>query len=174
MAERSTHLAGGLARLRERLRVDQVAHRFSLREIEPARQKCTLRKFSRLGQPRAERQRAAQQKLQNHRRAVRSNLYQIFRRVGVWRGKKSDQRLIDRVGWGRVDSGGAASAQSAVEHVCQSRASVFERLMRPDELRGDGRGLRPAQAHNPYAAPPGRRGDSGDGVGWRSHSMHSV
>ena len=54
---------------------------------------------------------------------------------------------------------------------------MFERLMRPDELRCDRRGLRPAQAHDPYAAAAGRRGDGGDGVGygvWRGHSMDSV
>ena len=42
-AERAAHLAGGLPRLRERLRIDQVANRFGLRQIQPAGQKSALR-----------------------------------------------------------------------------------------------------------------------------------
>ena len=95
MAERAAHLAGGLARLGERLRVDEVAHRFSLREVEPAGEKCALRELAGLGQARAQLERAAQQQLQHHRRAVRGNLDQIFRGVGVGRGEEGDQRLVD-------------------------------------------------------------------------------
>ena len=42
-AERAAHLAGGLPRLRQRLRFDQVAHRLGLGQIELAGEKCALR-----------------------------------------------------------------------------------------------------------------------------------
>ena len=117
MAERATHLAGGLARLRERLRVDEVAHRFGLREIEPAGQKRPLRELSGLGQPRAELERAAQQQFEHHRRPVRGNLYQIFRGVGVWRGKESHQRLVD---WRRPRRLSASSTSANRARACSS------------------------------------------------------
>ena len=97
-AERAAHLAGGLPRLGQRLRIDQVAHRLGLREVELAGQKRALGKLARLGQPRAQLQCAAQQQLQHHRRAVRRNLNQILGGVRVWRGKKSDHRLVDASG----------------------------------------------------------------------------
>ena len=172
MAERSAQLAGSLPRLGERLRVNQVANRFSLGQIEPAGQKSALGELSGLSQARAAIQRAAQQKLQNHRRAVCGNLHQVFRCVGVRRGKEGHERLVDARGmsargWGVF----------GIEHIGQARVGMFEGLVRPHELQSDGRSLRPAETHNPDAAPPWRRGDGGDGVGCSvGHSfwLHSV
>ena len=124
-AERAAHLAGGLARLRECLRIDQVAHRFSLGEVEPAGEKSPLGKLAGLGHPRAERERAAQQKFEHHRRAVRGDLDEIFRGVRVGRAEKGDQSFVD-----------TAELRGLVgrRDVCQSRASVFERLPQFDEF----------------------------------------
>ena len=83
VAERAAHLAGGLARLGEGLRVDEVANRFSLREVEPAGEECALGKFAGLGQARAQLEGAAQQQLQHHGRAVRCDLNQIFGGIGA-------------------------------------------------------------------------------------------
>ena len=159
-AQRAAHLARGLARLGQRLRLDQVAHRLGLRQVQPAGQKCALRKLARLGQPRAQLQRAAQQQLQHHRRAVRRNLHQIFGGIGVGRGKKRDQRLVDAARIARF-----STASDRIQHIGQPRAPVLQRLPQPHQLRGDRRSLRPAQAHNSDAAAARRRGDGGDGVG---------
>ena len=105
-AKRTTHLARGLARLRKRLRIDEVANRFGLRQVEPPGKKRALGKLSRLGQTRAELQRPAQQELQHHRRPVRGNLHKIFGCVGIRRGKESHQRFVDS---------GRASASVRVE-----------------------------------------------------------
>ena len=94
-AERAAHLAGGLARLGERLRSDQVAHRLGLGEIESAGQKGALRKLARLGQSRAQGKSAAQQQLQHHRRAVRRYLNEIFGGIRVRSAKKGDHRLVN-------------------------------------------------------------------------------
>ena len=88
--ERAAHLAGGLARLGEGLRVDQVADRLSLREIEAAGEKGALGEFAGLGETRAQLKRAAQKQLQHHGRAVRCNLNEIFGCVRARSGKESD------------------------------------------------------------------------------------
>ena len=95
MAERATHLARGLAHLGESLRVDEVTHRFSLREVEAAGKECTLRKFAGLGEARTQLERAAQQQLQHHWRTVRGNFHEVFRSVGVRRGKECHQSFVD-------------------------------------------------------------------------------
>ena len=94
-AERAAHLAGGLARLGERLRVDQVADRLGLRQVELAGEKCALSEFAGLGQPRAQLERAPQQQIEHHRRSVRGNLYEVFAGVGIGRGEQGDHRLVD-------------------------------------------------------------------------------
>ena len=52
-AQRAAHLAGRLTCLRERLRLNQVAHGLGLSQIEFAGEKSALSKFARLSQPRA-------------------------------------------------------------------------------------------------------------------------
>ena len=119
MAERAAHLAGGLARLSEGLRVDEVADRFSLGEVEAAGEECALREFAGLGEARAEIERSAQQQLQDHRRAVRGNFDQIFGGVGVGRGKECDEGFVDA---GRSVCSRARGAN--VEHIGETRAGV--------------------------------------------------
>jgi hypothetical protein len=185
-AERAAHLAGGLARLRQRLCIDQVANRFSLRQIKPPGQKSALGELSRLGQARAELECAAQQKLQHHGRAVRGNLDKIFRCIRIGCGEEGNQRLVDARETGartfricRLLHG--ARSLPEIDHVGQSGMSVLKGLMGPHEHRGNRRGFRPTQAHDSDAAPPRRRGDRSDGVScgarfeiWRGHRLHSV
>ena len=104
-------------------------------------------------------------RLQHHRRAVRGNLHQILGGVGVGRGKEGDHGLVD-----------AARHRLAffVEHIGQPRARVLQRLAQANKLRGNRRGLRPAQTHNADAAAPRRRGDGGDGVGGRARGSHGL
>jgi hypothetical protein len=158
-AERAAHLAGGLAGLGQRLRLDQVAHGLGLGEVEPAGKKGALGKLAGLGQPRAQIESAAQQQLQHHRRAVRGDLHQVLGGVGVGSGKECDQRLVDA---GCV---AAAAIVRRIEHIGQARPPVLQRLAQAHQLRGDGGGQRPAQAHDADAATARRRGDGGDGVG---------
>ena len=94
-AERATHLAGGQARLGEGLRLDQVAHRLGLGEVEPAGEKGALGEFAGLGQPRAQIERAAKQQFQHDRRSMRGNLDEILGGVGVGSGEEGDQRFVD-------------------------------------------------------------------------------
>ena len=54
-------------RLVERLRFNQVVHRFGLGQIDAAAQKCPLGKLARSGQARPALQRLPHQRLQNHR-----------------------------------------------------------------------------------------------------------
>jgi hypothetical protein len=185
-AERTAHLAGSLARLRQRLRFDQVANRFGLRKVQSARQKSTLREFAGLGQPCAQLQCASKQKLQHHRRPMRSNLNQIFRRVRIRRAEESHKSFVNARETGartfricRLLHG--ARSLPEIDHVGQSGMSVLKGLMGPHEHRGNRRGLRPTQAHDSDAAPPRRRGDRSDGVScgarfeiWRGHRLHSV
>ena len=177
-AKRAAHLAGGLARLGKGLRFNQVANGFSLREVEPAGEKGALRKLPRLGQPRAQLKRAAQQQLQHHGRAVRCNLNQIFACVRARSAEVRDHGFVDACGL--VDARGFVArglVAALIEHIGQTRVGVFERARQPHQLHGDRRGLRPAQAHNADSAAPRGRGDGGDGVDngdGRGHGLHSV
>ena len=60
-AERTAHLACGLARLRECLRFDQVADCFGLGQIESAGEKCALGELAGLGEARTKIEGAAEQ-----------------------------------------------------------------------------------------------------------------
>ena len=97
-AERSAQLAGGLASLGERLRLDQIADGLSLGEVEAAGKKSALGEFARLGQPRAPVERAPEQQIQHYRRAMRRNLHHILGGVGVGRGKPGDEGFVDAAG----------------------------------------------------------------------------
>ena len=166
-AERAAHLAGGLAGLGQRLRLDQVAHRLGLRQVQLAGEKGALRELARLGQPRAQLQRALQQQLQHHRRAVRGNLHQIFGGIGVGRGKESDHRLVDAAGIEAV----------FVQHIGQPRAAVLQRLAQADQLRGDGDRPQARSGARCRCLRARRRGDGGDGIGGGvggSHGLETV
>jgi len=62
---------------------------------------------------------------------MRSNLHQIFRRVGIGRPKKRHQRLID-------------SPRILVQHIRQARPRVLQRLAEAHQLRRNPGRLRPA------------------------------
>ena len=165
VAERATHLAGGLARLGESLRVDEVTHRLSLREIEPAGEKCALRKFAGLSETRAQFKRAAQQQLQHHRRTVGRNFDQIFGSIRARSGEKCDQGFVNARG---VVTGG-------VEHIGKTRMGVLEyleRMPQPDQLHRYRCSLRTAETHDADATASRRRGDGGDGLGNRFRRGH--
>ncbi len=164
MTQRATQLARRLPCLRECLRLDQIANRLGLREIDAPCQKCTLRELARVGKTRTQLECAAQQQLQNHRRSVRGNFDNIFRRVGIRCCKKSHNGFINTFGLG-------------VEHIGQARTRMLQRLARCDEIRRNRCRLWTAEANNPDASTAGRRGDGCDRVDsyFRSrHGMNSV
>lgn len=99
VAQCAPHLAGGLACLGERLRIDQVPHRFGLREIDAACKKCALRELAGLRQPRTEFQSVAEERFKNNRRTMRGNLNKIFGCIRVGRGKERHQRLVNARGF---------------------------------------------------------------------------
>ncbi len=94
-AERAAHLAGGLAGLGERLRVDEVADSFSLGEVELAGKKGALRELAGLGEARAQSESAAEEQIEDDGRAVRGDLNQVFCGVGVRRGEEGDDGFVD-------------------------------------------------------------------------------
>ena len=144
-AERAAHLTGGLPRLRESLRIDEVANRFGLRQIETARQKSALGKFAGLSQPRAQLHCPPKQELQHHRRTVRRNLHQIFRRVRIRRGEESHESFVNA----------RPIRVRRVEHVGQARAGVFKGLMRANELERDDADCGPLRRTIPMPPRPG-------------------
>ena len=153
-AERAAHLAGGLAGLGQGLRFDEVADGFSLGEVEPAGEKGALRELAGFGETRAESESAAKKQIEHHGRAVRGDLHQILRRVGVRSGKEGDDRFVDALGFGVL----------GIKHIGKARARMLQRMTQPDELRRNGCCLRSAEPHNADAAAAGWRGDGSDGI----------
>ena len=166
-AERAAHLAGGLARLGEGLRFDEVADGFSLREVEAAGEEGALREFAGLGEARAQRRArgatAAPAPPASRARQFRPGL----RRCRSWARRRMSPGLR-RCVWLRR----ARGFIGAVEHIGQTRAGVFERMAQADQLHGDGCSLRTAEAHDADATASRRRGDGGDGVGNRGGRGH--
>ncbi len=90
----ATHLLRGNARLIERSRVDQIPHRFRLRQINAPVQECAQREFAGFGQPRATFERARYRMPQNHRGAMAGDLDQIFGCIRARPGKERHYHLI--------------------------------------------------------------------------------
>ncbi len=145
-AQCTTHLACSSPGLRQRLRINQVAHCLGLRQINLLGQKRSLRKLTRLCQPRAQLQRAPQQQLQHHRRAMRGNLHKLLTGVRVRRGKVRHHRFINAT----------CLRALAIQHIRQPRPRMLQWLPQLYKLRANLRGLRPAQPHNSNPSTPRR------------------
>jgi len=106
-------------------------------------------KLARLGQSRAQAQRAAQQQVQHYRRSMRRNLNQFLGCVRVRRGEIRHQRLVN------ADS--FAAVIRSIDHIGQPRPPVLEGMAKPHQVNGNRCGLRAAEAHNADAAAAGWR-----------------
>ena len=93
--QRAVELIERRSRLERSRRVDQVADRFGLHQIDPAIEKCAERELARLGQPCARFDCRRHDRVQHDRRAMRAQLDDIVARIGVRRGKECDDGLID-------------------------------------------------------------------------------
>ncbi len=143
MAERAAHLAGGLTSLREGLRIDEVADGFGLDEIEFAGKEGPLGELAGLSETCTDCERAAQQQIEDNGRAVRGDLNEVFRGVGVGCGEEGDDGFID----------GRWICVVGIENVGEPRACMLKRLAQGDELGGDLRGLRTTETHDADATP---------------------
>src|SRR5208282_4387882 len=115
------------------------------------------RELTRLRGTRALGKAALHEIAQDDRGAVAGNLYQVFRRVGMWRAKADYHYLIEH---------------PARFHVCEGTESgvlCFERPLREfDEARGDFDGAVAGEPHHSQTASARGRGDCDDGVLERS------
>ena len=93
-ATRAAELLRGDAGLVQRVRVDQVAERFGLREVDAAGEPRALGEFAGLRQARAVGEAATQDVIQQNGSAVRGDLDQVFSGVGVRRGKERDDGFV--------------------------------------------------------------------------------
>src|SRR5207248_6662920 len=100
--QRSVKLIERNARLKRRRGVDQVGDRLRLHEIALAVQKRAQRELAWLGQPRAVRNRAANDRLQNDGTSVRGDLDDIVAGVRVRRGKQRGDDFVDGRSWVRL------------------------------------------------------------------------
>ena len=123
--ERAAHLACGLPRLRERLRLNQIANSLGLGQIQLSGQKRALGKLARLGQPCAQIECTAQQQFQHHRRSVRRNLHQVFGSIRIGRGKPCHHASSMR----------SAPRLRRIQHVGQPCPRVLQRLAQLHKLR---------------------------------------
>src|SRR6185437_9971537 len=151
--KRAPHLAGRLTRLSESLGFNEVAHSLSLRQIDAAGNKRALRKLAGFGKSCAQLDGTSKQKFQHGRRPMGGNLHYILAGVGVGRLKEGHHGFIDARGGGF----------GVVEDISQACAGVLKRMAKPNELRGYGSRLWPAEAHNSDPAAAGRSGYRGYG-----------
>ena len=93
--ECAVKLLGGDLGLIEGLRFDQIADSFSLGKIDAAIEKGAHGEFTWLGEPCAMRQRQFDDVAQHNGRAVGRNFDDVVGRVGMRRGKVSDNNFVD-------------------------------------------------------------------------------
>ncbi len=152
--ERAGQRVRGRARRRFGRGLDQVGHRFRLRQVELVVEEGAPREFARFGQPQADFgagfEAARQQHLQHHRAAVAVQFQHVFAGIGMRRLEIQRQPLVDHfaVGVGERQVGGVARLQdgAAAEQGLDHRGQVLA-----------------GQAHHADAAASGCSGDRGDG-----------
>jgi hypothetical protein len=81
--------------LKQSLCFNQVAHRFRLGKVDPPIQKGAHCELARLGQARAARESELDDVPQNDRGAVRRDLDDVIRGVGMWFGKVGDDDFVN-------------------------------------------------------------------------------
>ena len=126
VAECAPHLAGGQARLGERLRFNQIADGFSLGKVDAAGKKGALGKLAGFGQPRTQIECPAQQQLKHHGRTVRGDFNHVFSCIGVGRREVCDHGFVDTL-----------AIWLSIEHIGKARARVLHGLVQVHELRAD-------------------------------------
>src|SRR5208337_4252893 len=148
------------AGLVERARLDEVADRFCLRQVDAPVQKPPQGKLTRLGSARPSAKAAFHQIAKDYRSAMAGNLDDVFRRVGVRAPETSDHNLVQN------------SAALRIAKLAQRGPLGFQRQVREtDEAGGDFDSLTSRQAHHPQAAAAGRRGNGHDGV-FLTHNLY--
>jgi len=151
---RTAGLLRGDARLVEGRGIDQVAHAFRLRQVDPAIQIRAQRELARLGEARARVHRQRDGMPQHHWRAMARNLHYLFGCVRTRAREKCDYDLIHRLPL-RVQQLGQLTGPRL----------PIGRSRKADHPCGDL--ARPPAGKAHYAEPTasGRRGNSNDGVG---------
>ena len=96
-------MTGGDLRLIERLRLDQVGHRFGLCQIDAAVEKGTHGELAGFGQPRPLRHRHLDDVLQDYRRTVAGDFDNVVGGVRLWLGKEGDDDLVDALAGSRLN-----------------------------------------------------------------------
>ena len=86
------------ARLERRHGVDEIGDRFGLHQIDAAVEKRAQRELARLREPRAVAMAAADDRLQDHRAAMRADLDDVVSRVGMRGREEGDDDLVDGSG----------------------------------------------------------------------------
>ena len=184
--QRALQLLRRNLRLIQRLRIDQVAHRLGLREIDAPVQKRPHGELARLGQARSGGHAEFHNVPQHHRRSVRRNLDDVVGRVGMRLGEVSDDDFVDALA--HVPNVGGCpilSARSVIDSVRvwmslwqtfgssrRVRSTSSPNTARPGSSscfsRSIGSGnltrLRARQSHHADSAAPRRRGDRDDRV----------
>ena len=75
--------------------VNEIRHRFGLREIQPAAQERPLRELARLGEARAAREHRIEHTLGSKQAAVAGDLHDVLAGKRAWRAHHGDQHLVD-------------------------------------------------------------------------------
>ena len=147
-------LPGGDPGLVERLRLDQVAHRLGLRQVDTAVQEGAHGELAGLGQPGATGQSELDHPPQHYRRAVAGNLDYIVGGVGMRLGEVGDDHLVEALARFRLDQHAEA---------CPSGLELAP-LIQPQHGRCDRCRLRSRKPHHAQAAASGRGSDGHDGI----------
>ena len=122
--ERSFQLIVGGASLERRHRVDEIAHRFGLHQIDPAVQKRAQRELARFGQARSLGHRRLDDRAQEDGTAVGADLDDVLAGVRVRAGKERQDHLV-------------ANAASRRREARKRRAPRLERRRVPCQRGGD-------------------------------------
>ena len=136
-------------------RSNQIGDRLCLDEIPLAVEKRPQSELSRLGQPRASADRAANDRLEHDRTAVRADLHDVLACVGAWSGKIGRDDLVQRV---------ARSLLAGSANVGERRAPCLEGPAPIENQIGDLVGRGSADPNHSDAASARRRRDGDDGV----------
>jgi len=153
--------------LLERLRIDQVADRFGLGQINAAIQQAAHGELSGLGETRASGKRKLHNVTQNHGRTVRGDFDDVVGRVGVGRGEVGDNHFVnasvvspDLITTRKIFALGCAR-DTRLNQLPKNGTTSFKLMLKPQHRRGNTSRFLPSQAN--YAnAPASRRSSNGD------------
>jgi hypothetical protein len=157
--DRAVQLLGGDFGLIERLRIDQIANRFSLGEIDAAVQKGAHGELSRLGETRASSDRQFNHTAENDRRSMRGNFHDVVGGVGMRLGKIRDHDFVDSLR-------GNSNVSPCLRFNQFSELSVAgnELMLKSQHGGSDRLRLWARHADDSNPAPTRRRGDGDDRI----------